>query len=163
MPRAVVRHPWWNGGARSYARFFRWAYGDSHLPSLHPRHRYRNFPTLPEVWFGLVLLVPIFASRDLVLSAGLFLIGSAAIEFVVDYMKLSLRRLGTDPVSSVEATVVRLSNDMGRLASHVRHLRFAGLLERFDYFGTGESIHYERIVSGAKFLAWLVLACVLFT
>jgi len=162
VPSAEVRHPWWNEGTRSYSRFFRWAYGDSRLPRLHPRHRYLNFPTLPELWFLLLVAMPVLGWRGMAPEAGLFLVGSAAAEFFVDYAKLCVRNPGTSLLSSIEATVVRLSNDLGRLVSHAKHMRITGLLERFDYFGTGESIAYERTVSGAKFLCWAVLACVVF-
>lgn len=162
VPTAVAHHPWWNDGARSYDRFYRWAYGDSRLPALHLCHRYLNFPTIPELCLVLLLLMPVFVMRGMVPAAGLFLVGAAVIEFLVDYLKLCLRRPGTNLLISVEATVIRLSNDLGRLASHVEQLRMRGVLERFDYFGTGESITYERIVSGTKFLAWLILACMLF-
>jgi GT2 family glycosyltransferase len=162
VPDAVVHHPWWNEGKRSYRRFFRWAYGDSQLPALHPHHRFLDFPTLPELWLCLLLLLPWFVWRGLVVEAGLFLAGSMIVELVVDYVALSLRHGGLNPASSAEATVICLSNDLGRLMRHVRHLRVAGLLERFDYFGTGESIAYERTVNGAKFLGSVALAWVLF-
>jgi hypothetical protein len=162
VPSAEVRHPWWNKGRRSYRRFFRWAYGDSRLPLLHPHHRYLNFPTLPELWILLFLAMPFLAWQGMAPEAGLFLVGSAAAEFLVDYMKLCSRNPRMSPLSSIEATVVRLSNDLGRLLSHVKQMRITGLLERFDYFGTGESIAYERMVSGAKFLCWVALACVVF-
>lgn len=162
VPDAVVYHPWWSNGTRSYRRFFRWAYGDSQLPALHPRHRFLNFPTLPELWLCLLLLLPWFAWRGLMVEAGLFLVGSLMVEFAVDYVELCIRHGGMNPASSAEATVICLSNDLGRLTRHVQQLRVAGLLERFDYFGTGESIPYERAVGGAKFLGCLVLAWVLF-
>ncbi|HEX6913194.1 MAG TPA: glycosyltransferase, partial [Longimicrobium sp.] len=155
VPAAVVHHPWWNQGARSYRRFFRWAYGDSRLPVRHPRFRYLGFPTLPELCLVLLLTVPFLAWRGLAVQAALVAAGALAVEFVVDYVELRLRRPGTTLAASAEATLIRFANDLGRLWSHVRHFRFGGLLERFEYFATGESIGYERRVAGAKFLCWL--------
>lgn len=161
VPRAVVHHPWWNGGARCYRRFFRWAYGDGLLPTLHPRHRYLNFPTLPELWLVLLLVLPFLLPAGWDPMVGMFLAGATMIEFGVDYTKL-LHRRAIDPLLSAEATVVRLANDLGRLVGHVRNARIRGFLERFDYFGTGESIAYERSVAGAKFVGWIILAGVIF-
>jgi glycosyltransferase involved in cell wall biosynthesis len=161
VPTAVVHHPWWNNGARSYSRFFRWAYGDSQLPALHPRLRYLDFPTLPELWLVILLLMPLLKWEQAAVSAAILLLGSTVIDFAVDYIAFSLSREWRSPVSSAEATVIRLSNDLGRLVAHVRHLRIRGLLERFEYFGTGESIGYERSISASKFLCWSILAWVL--
>jgi hypothetical protein len=35
--QASVTHPWWDGGARCYSRFFRWAWGDGELVDLWAR------------------------------------------------------------------------------------------------------------------------------
>lgn len=35
-PAVVVTHPWWNGGKRSYRRFYMWSKGDGGLIKLYP-------------------------------------------------------------------------------------------------------------------------------
>lgn len=157
VPGAVVVHPWWDGERRSYQRFFRWAYGDSRLPSLHPHLRYRNAPSLPEVALLAAIVFPVLAGPSAVFGVVGFLIGAALVEFTVDYLKLRLRGLRVEILTSAEATLVRLANDLGRISAHLRAFRPAGMLERFDYFVTGESIQEERLVAGTKLAGWLIL------
>jgi hypothetical protein len=65
-------------------------------------------------------------------------------------------------VVSIQATLIRLSNDIGRILGHIKHARIQGLTERFDYFMTGEHIKYERKVALTKFLVYVALALILF-
>jgi hypothetical protein len=157
VPTAIVTHPWWSAGRRHYKRFFRWAFGDSILPTLHPQFRYRATPTLAEMLAVVAApLVALAACGRIPPSWFAALVTAMVVaEFAVEHIKLRLRGAGVELRTSAEATVVRLANEGGRLVGHVRAGRLAGFCERFDYFGTGESIRYERRVAGAKFALWL--------
>lgn len=165
VPDAVVTHPWWSRGRRHYRRFFRWSFGDSVLPTLHPRLRFRGPPTLPEAMLAILpVLAALVAARALPAPLALMVVASIiATEFVVDYAKLLLRGSRAGVRTSIEATLVRVANDFGRLVGHVRAGRMAGLGERFDYFGTGESISYERRVAAAKVAVWICTVSALVT
>lgn len=151
VPGAVVEHPWWDNGRRSYRRFFRWAYGDSRLPALHPQHRYRNAPTLPELLllvFAVWLLVPSFPGL-IALAALPVCFG---VEIGVDYAKLRFRGCRVSVRVAIESTLIRLANDLGRLAGNLSRGRVGGLLERFDYFCDGVHVGTERQVAVTKFI-----------
>lgn len=151
VPGAVVEHPWWANGRRSYGRFFRWAYGDSRLPALHPQHRYRNAPTLPEsllLVFAVWVLVPLFPGP---IALAAFPVG-LGVEIGVDYAKLRLRGRRVSVRVAIESTLIRLANDLGRLAGNLSRGRTGGLLERFDYFCDGVHVRNERQVAVTKFI-----------
>ena len=154
---AIVDHPWWPIGRGSYKRFARWAFGDGRLPNLHPQHRYFNFPTLPEtlLLFALLRQVGVAALRRT--HPVQFLVMTFVVELGVDYLKLRLRGRRVTLRTSVEGTVVRLSNDLGRVVGNLSRGRPHAIGERFDYFCTGESIRAERLVAGAKFAALLLM------
>ena len=163
VPEAVVKHGWWNGGKRSYRRFFRWAYGDSTLPQLHPKFRYRNYPNLVET---LVIFVPILTIISFWLNATLAVIPTlVASSFIAEFYWEATRarkiRPSAQTIHAFEGTIIRVSNDLGRLAGNFRRLRLAGIFERFDYFTTGESISFERSVARAKFLSFITVLLVL--
>lgn len=153
VPDAIVYHGWWKKGRRSYSRFFRWAFGDSRLPKIHLQNRYYNFPNMIEM---LVLGLPIIGGLVLAgltsLSAFGIWVGLVFLsEFVVEGHRAKTRY----PISSIkdgmEATIVRLSNDLGRVAGFLRRGSFTSFFERFDYFITRESIPFERKIAMKKF------------
>jgi GT2 family glycosyltransferase len=151
VPGAVVEHPWWANGRRSYGRFFRWAFGDSRLPALHPQHRYRNAPTLPEsllLIFAVWLLVPSFPG---LVALAAFPVGFG-VEIGVDYGKIRYRGSRIPVRVAVESTMIRLANDLGRLAGNLSRGRAWALLERFDYFCDGIHVRHERHVAVTKFV-----------
>jgi glycosyltransferase involved in cell wall biosynthesis len=153
VPKARITHPWWTGGRKSYRRFARWAYGDSRLPAMHPAYRFWTPPNCIEtltvgtpvlVWISLLMgFSPIF----IVLWIALVL----CLEFTAELVRLTTRYGAIKPRIAAEATTVRLANDLGRIGGNLRRGRLWGLTERFDYFTTGEHIHYERAVAMVKF------------
>ncbi len=155
-PKAMLHHPWWNGGSRQYRRFARWAYGDGQLPKLHRRYRYYNAPNTVETLFLIALVLVPAATFGFVIAwkvaALLRLVG--LIEFVAEAVRLHFREQRASLQTSAEATLVRISNDAGRIAGNLRRGHLLCFGERFDYFATGESIRYERKIAVAK--------CVLF-
>jgi glycosyltransferase involved in cell wall biosynthesis len=156
-PIAVVNHPWWRNGARQYRRFARWAYGDSKLPKLHKQYRYWNFPNMVEA-----ATLGVFASLVISYFEPKFILGigySILLAFLVETAGETakcVRRGNGSLRTGAESALVRLSNEIGRLAGNLRRGNVTGFFERFDYFTTGESIRFERKVAGAKFLLFLV-------
>jgi hypothetical protein len=83
------------------------------------------------------------------------------IEFVAEAIRLKTRWGKITPSSALEAILVRISNEIGRLAGHLRRAHLLGLTERFDYFMTGESKKYERKVAIAKFCLYTAMTVLL--
>lgn len=156
-PNAIVHHPWWNNGSRQYRRFARWAYGDGRLPQLHKRYKYWNAPNMIETLaYGtplMVVLAILGALSALKVFEWLGLVGIA--EFGGEVVRLATRSKKSNLLASIEATLVRISNDIGRLAGNIKRRSLLGIGERFDYFTTRESIQYERKVAISKFLLFV--------
>jgi glycosyltransferase involved in cell wall biosynthesis len=156
-PKALVHHPWWDHGSRQYGRFARWAYGDGQLPTLHRCYRYYNAPNVVETLvLGALVLIPL-ASLGLAsfgkVTAFFGLVG--LIEFGAEAVRLRYRQQRAGLLTSVEATLIRISNDLGRTTGNLRRGHLLGFGERFDYFATRESIKYERKVAVPKFLLFI--------
>ena len=154
-PNAVVHHPWWNNSSRTYRRFFRWAYGDSNLPALHPKHRWRNLPNTAELLTLCLLSVIPFSimyesSPKLMI---LFISGVVLGDFFSEWIRLILVKSITNPITAIESSCVRFSNDLGRITAVLQSMRLWRLTERFDYAATGEWVWGERR------LALLKLTC----
>jgi len=148
---AKVSHGWWNNGRRSYNRFMRWAYGDSVLSSLFPCYRYYNFPNIVEFVIlgggagGVAADFLLGESAPVLLAA---VIGGALLgEFFVEWAKQAVIKGNFSPVTAVESSLVRASNDLGRFAGHVKNIRLLGMMERFDYFCDGLE---ERPIEGSS-------------
>ena len=145
-PRAIVKHPWWFNGKRSYKRFFRWAYGDSQLPSLHNEYRYRNLPNCAE----LVLLLPLIILSLFSFSINIFYELPAIIialflgDWVTEWMKTFIHSRNYNPIIAIESSLIRFSNDLGRLLAVIESLNVLRVTERFDYAATGKWIWGER-------------------
>lgn len=157
---AIVTHPWWGGGRRHYTRFFRWAFGDSALPTLHPRFRFRACPTLPEVLVSVVPAAVLLTAFGVVrlAQAVAFVVSMFVIDILIEFAKLRVRRLPVTLSTAAEAALIRFANECGRVVGHARRGRLSGMCERFDYFGTGESIAYEQRVAAFKLTGWAVAA-----
>jgi GT2 family glycosyltransferase len=162
-PNAPVHHPWWDGGSRQYRRFARWAYGDGQLPTLHRRHRYYNAPNMVEtIFLGSSILIPA-ATLGLVSIAkvAIFFGLVGLIEFSAEAVRLRYRERRSSLFTSIEATLVRISNDLGRISGNLGRKHLLGFGERFDYFTTGESVKYERQIAVPKFLLFIAAALAL--
>ena len=162
-PKAVVHHPWWKNGQRTYRRFFRWAYGDSNLPALHPQHRWRNFPNTAEL-LTLCLLssLPLFfMDESFPKMVVLPFLGIVIGEFFSEWIRLLLVKRIANPIIAIESSCVRFSNDLGRLKAVFQSMKLWRITERFDYATTGEWIRGERKWAFAK-LTCQVSFCTLF-
>jgi len=145
-PSAVVHHPWWNDANRSYRRFFRWAYGDSRLPALHPQHRWRNLPNSAEMLAILLLsILPLKILTDVSSATlGFAVCGLIIGDWVTEWIKLSMVKSTYYPRTAIESSMVRFSNDLGRVRAVVESFKPWRITERFDYAATGEWIGGER-------------------
>src|SRR5207245_2145928 len=77
------------------------------------------------------------------------------LEFLAEFIRIRKAKPQTGLRVSAEATLVRLSNDLGRVLGNFSRRRL-GFMERFDYFTTGESIGYERKVAIVKLVSFLL-------
>jgi glycosyltransferase involved in cell wall biosynthesis len=156
VPDAVVEHPWWNNGSRQYKRFARWAFGDSRLPAMYPEYKYRNYPNMTEAAFLAALTLAIGGLIEPRLVVGVAY--GVLLAFLIECAAQSIRsyRRGIGVRAGVEAALVRLSNEFGRIAGNLSRGHITGFLERFDYFTTGESIPYERKVARNKFVIFIL-------
>lgn len=164
VPTAAIVHPWWGQGSHQYRRFARWAYGDSPLPTLHSAYKFRNAPNLIEsalVSISLGVLAFAFFKTSIAWFLA-WLIVALFLELLMDGFRMRLQRKNQTLLISIQATFVRLSNDLGRIAGHLKRLHLLGVTERFDYFMTGEHIRYERFVAFSKFIVFATVAIVLF-
>ena len=145
-PRAVVHHPWWNNSDRTYRRFFRWAYGDSNLPALHPQHRWRNLPNTAELLTLCLLSTFLFflVDESFPKSMVLTITGIVIGEFFSEWVRLILVKSITNPIIAIESSCVRFSNDLGRVKAIVQSMKPWRITERFDYAATEEWISGER-------------------
>ncbi|MBT7413043.1 MAG: glycosyltransferase [Euryarchaeota archaeon] len=145
-PRAIVKHPWWFNGKRSYKRFFRWAYGDSQLPSLHNEYRYRNLPNCAELVFILPLIfLSLFSlSINIFYQLPVIIIALFLGDWVTEWMKIFIYSRNYNPIIAIESSLIRFSNDLGRLLAVIESLNVLRVTERFDYAATGKWIWGER-------------------
>lgn len=157
LPNAIVYHPWWGDGKRSYSRFFRWAYGDSLLPRRFENFRYYNFPNAIECsFFGLIVVLATFFIR-FSLSNPLFIFSCILLSDVTgEYLKIAIHKQSYSPLLAIESSFVRLSNDLGRFVRNLQQFRLKGIGERFDYFCTGEHVKGERIWASIKLLIMII-------
>jgi nucleoside-diphosphate-sugar epimerase/glycosyltransferase involved in cell wall biosynthesis len=175
-PEVIVTHPWWNGGARRYRRFYMWAKGDGALVSMFPQHCYVDIlPNSAE----LIMSSFIFGSASLVLSLGsLAALGYLSIVVVVvanivhDFYHHIRGHIPNDPrmtisglrrvLAIMEGGIIRIVSESGRLVGQIERGEFIFLQprRRFDWFvgrvGTGP-IDNEKMNGRQRFLIWLVL------
>ena len=157
VPEAVVSHGWWNQGKFGLKRFGRWTYGDSRLTVLHPELRYYNFPNVVEgVLLGFLgsMLAYYLGHAELWWS---LMIPCAILlaDVFGEFIKLGLTKRWS-LINAALVTAIRGANDAGRLLGNLSRGRIHGVLERFDYFCTGESIKYERKVASMKIILYVV-------
>lgn len=159
-PGATVRHPWWGNGRRSYARFFRWAVGDSRLARLHPQYAYRDVPCMTEALvFGNIVL-GVLAVTGLVPLATLGVWAAATIcsEIAIEGAHVKSHHPKSSIRDMIEASLIRLSNEVGRFLGHLSRGDVARVFVRFDVLGTGEWLPMEKKFARAKFALFSVTA-----
>ena len=155
-PEAMVSHGWWNRGKFGLKRFGRWAYGDSRLTVLHPELRYYNFPNVAEgMLLGFLGSILAYYLGHAELWFSLMIPCAILLADVFgEFIKLGLTKRWS-LLNAALVVAIRGINDTGRLLGNLRRGRIHGILERFDYFCTGESIKYERKIASLKMVLHL--------
>ncbi len=164
IPDAIVHHPWWDNRIVAYKRFFRWAFGDSQLPKLHPKYRYINFPNVIESLFiGLMIGTFFYFFRNKSLIYIPLLSGIIVGEVIGEWIKLYITKKEKSIIIALESVTVRASNDAGRLTGNLKRKRLNGFFERFDYFCDGKHIKSERKWAFLKFCLYLYFIIIFYS
>lgn len=155
-PEAKVTHPWWNGGRRSYWRFYMWSKGDGGLIKLYPEHSYRDAsPNSAECLLASCMVVVVgllTASFDIALAFRIIRLGwlgaMAVIITSIAYdlwrhlvlhpernkdMKTTVKRMKW-VCAMVEGALIRMFSEWGRVVGILERGEYAYLLMRFDWF-----------------------------
>ncbi|KAG9123640.1 hypothetical protein FRC07_014415 [Ceratobasidium sp. 392] len=156
-PKVIAVHPWWNGGRRSYRRFFSWGQGDGALIKMHPDLAWRDWsPNSAET----LLLSPVlilagavlgfFGRGQLFRTAGAVIpINTIIVNILHDAYRhcingrehagsfsTSVGRIGWG-VAVCEGALIRITNEMGRLVGILRRGEWTCVGKRFDWFAGG--------------------------
>ena len=164
VPKANVNHGWWNDGKFSLKRFGRWAYGDSRLPSIHPKWKYYNFPNVAESIFLAILglVIGYFSGFLEIWWVIMIPVSILFAEVFSEFIKLGFTKRWSI-LNSIIVVCIRGANDCGRLLGNLSRGRVHGILERFDYFCTGEAITHERKVAFFKMVMHLISIIMIIT
>ena len=153
-PAVVVTHPWWNGGKRSYRRFYMWSKGDGGLIRLYPKLSYvDDAPNSAELFLISCILgcvgVPLFLLTSTALPSvlALHLVGTTIVGNVVHDMYRHLYRdaqragninstLGGLKwvIAVVESALIRMVSEWGRTVGILERGEIGCLGYRFDWF-----------------------------
>ncbi|KAI0092492.1 NAD-dependent epimerase/dehydratase [Irpex rosettiformis] len=158
-PKALVTHPYWNNGKRSYWRFYMWSKGDGALIKLYPHLVYLDYsPNSAEL-----LLLSLFSTATVV---AVTLAGNADCDSLTTLIIHGLRHSGSIILANVihdayrhlfrhpdrtksinttvvgifwlfavlESTFVRIFSEVGRVMGILERREFSYLLHRFDWF-----------------------------
>ncbi|KAL1659987.1 glycosyltransferase family 2 protein [Schizophyllum commune] len=152
-PDAIVTHPWWHDGKRSYWRFYMWSVGDGALMRMYPQHSYRDYaPNAAEsilTCMGLLLAGAALLRLDIVRFALTALPSVVLANLLLDvYRHLVLddgsnignpsRQVelsgGYRALAVLESTFLRIFSEMGRTVGVLKRGEYAQLGMRFDWF-----------------------------
>jgi glycosyltransferase involved in cell wall biosynthesis len=153
-PKAIVTHPWWNNGKRSYWRFHKWSVGDGHLIDAYPGVSYQDYSPNSAECFLLCALV--FLAGGIFLAPGMvFLSLKMALSVFVANVIHDLYRhaflhpernkpLNVSPrirksyflwtAAILESSLIRMFSELGRLRGIVEKREWRSIGRRFDWF-----------------------------
>ncbi|TRM63934.1 glycosyltransferase family 2 protein [Schizophyllum amplum] len=152
-PDAIVTHPWWKDGQRSYWRFYMWSIGDGALIRMYPQHSYRDFS--PNAAESLLLVAITFVagtllSRVWMIVFSLKVLGGLLLSnVIVDMYRHMYRDEGSNIgnpsrpialpdtyklVAVLESTFIRIFSEMGRTMGILQRQEYGQLGMRFDWF-----------------------------
>ncbi|KAG9314953.1 glycosyltransferase family 2 protein [Chiua virens] len=183
-PKVIVTHPWWNGGKRSYRRFYMWSKGDGGLIKLYPELCYIDHaPCSGELLLISCVLacigVPFFLSTGNVfpLMLALHLVIATVVSHVLYDMYRHLYR-DADRTKTINSTLsgpkwllaiadsslIRIFNECGRVVGLLERGEINCLGWRFDWF-TGRLANgprdEDRMNSRQKFALVIVILAIL--
>ncbi|KAI0050306.1 glycosyltransferase family 2 protein [Auriscalpium vulgare] len=153
-PLAVVTHPWWNGGRRSYHRFYMWSKGDGSLVKMYPDLVYRDAaPNSAEL--ALANFIMLFAGMIVFLLMAktwilLCSVRMAVAIFIANISHDMYRHLWRDTARTlainstvrglrwaaavVESALIRMFSEWGRVVGLLQRGEWRLLGHRFDWF-----------------------------
>ncbi|KAF8335998.1 uncharacterized protein EI90DRAFT_3280050 [Cantharellus anzutake] len=145
-PDVIVTHPWWNGGSRSYRRFFGWARGDGALTDMYPSLSYRDAPNSAEILLvasaGTIvgLLGVILPCLSPLRHVSFALIVSVMVANIFhDIFRHLWRERGHIQlpgwsIAILESSIIRMVSEFGRLVGILERGEFTSIFKRFDWF-----------------------------
>ncbi|TFY65089.1 hypothetical protein EVG20_g5711, partial [Dentipellis fragilis] len=153
-PDVVVTHPWWNGGRRSYWRFYMWSKGDGGLVRMYPELTYfGGAPNSAEFFlFGAALLLlgvfaVVAADSSWLLGFSVKMLFATLLANVVHDVYRHLWRdagrtlsMNTSVIgvrwfaAVVESSFIRMFSECGRVAGILERGEVMLLGRRFDWF-----------------------------
>ena len=156
LKNAQVFHNWWYNQKRNYTRFIRWSYGDTLLHDMYPEYTYYNFPNIIEsLLFGSIVSGIVSINEKTILPFFCIIFGILIGEVIIEFIRLITYKGVYQSLFTLEAVLIRASNDIGRLTMQLFKLkRPKGIFERFDHFCDGKHIKYQRIWAGTKFISY---------
>jgi glycosyltransferase involved in cell wall biosynthesis len=175
VPDAVVVHPWWDNGKRSYSHFYNWAVGDGQLVDFHPQYTYTNYPNVIEMSVFMLLLAivagVVFGFKSTAPTMLLWFVWTWTVEFVCDAARhfqpnevknrvhraskiTGVRKLA----AALESCIVKNHLEVGHLVGHLKRGRVQNILKRFDWFAGlfAEAVPYEKSRALFRFSVWIV-------
>ena len=164
LNNAKVYHNWWYNGKRNYIRFIRWSYGDTLLHTIFPQFTYYNFPNVIEsLTFGLFFSSFFCIYTKSIIPLIIIFLGIVIGEFLIEFIRMIMYKGLKMSVYAFEGTLVRASNDIGRLYMQtVRLKRIFGIFERFDHFCDRKHIKHQRIWAGIKFSSYIIITIIIY-
>jgi nucleoside-diphosphate-sugar epimerase/glycosyltransferase involved in cell wall biosynthesis len=187
-PRVSATHPWWNGGARSYHRFYMWSKGDGGLISLYPQLSYLDAtPNSAELLFASMLITAAGLVSALIGGNSAFF--WSGVRFGLSVMMANVvhdlyRHLWREPdrvvginssigrvawfAAIIESTFIRIWSEVGRLVGMLERGELRLLGRRFDWFAerVGENPRREERSNGKQRLCivvgiWSIMAALM--
>ncbi|KAG2143095.1 glycosyltransferase family 2 protein [Suillus clintonianus] len=178
-PHVVATHPWWNGGQRSYWRFYMWSKGDGGLIKLYPNLTYLDHsPNSAELFListALTILgafTYLFTRSSVVFNVSVSLAIATVIANIAHdvyrhlwrdtnrtkSLRSSLRGLGW-VVAVAESALIRMASEGGRLIGLLERGEILLIGQRFDWFTgrKGDGPMNEEIMNGRQRMALVVL------
>lgn len=167
-PSVIVTHPWWDGGKRSYWRFYMWSFGDGALVKKYPKYTYTDYaPNSAELLLLCACLITISTTCGVafgvwlpLLFAGKFMGSVIMVNIAFDlYRHMWRNKERTRAINStfadpwlvmaiVESAFLRMASEMGRVAGMLARGEVFYLGTRFDWFtghpSTGEGPRSEE-------------------
>lgn len=155
-PKAVVTHPYWNEGKRSYWRFYMWSKGDGALIKLYPHHGYLDYApnsaellvctmfvtfitTLTSSMVGISMTAPVYRGLWSLASVILANVIHDAYRHLIRHpercqsIKTTIHGISWI-LAVLESTFVRIASEVGRTVGILERHELSYILHRFDWF-----------------------------